>query len=119
MKLFLNLSLEEQTRRFLSRVDDPAKNWKVSPSDMKERRYWSQYLEAFTEMLNHTSTDYAPWHVLPADNKWFLRLAAVSVILEEMRQIDPQYPTVSDEDRANLAKMREELVSEIPPAPAA
>lgn len=112
VKLFLNLSKEEQARRFLSRIDDPAKNWKVSPSDMKERGYWNDYLNAFTEMLNNTSTDYAPWHVLPADNKWFLRLAAVSVILGEMRAIDPKYPTVSDEDRANLAVMRAQLEKE-------
>ena len=109
VKLFLNLSKEEQARRFLARVDVPEKNWKVSLTDMAERAYWDQYIEAFTDMLNNTSTAYAPWHVLPADNKWFLRLSAISVLLETMRRSDPQYPKVSDADRKRLAQMKSDL----------
>ncbi len=109
VKLFLNLSKEEQGRRFLSRVDVPEKNWKVSLTDMAERAYWDDYLVAFTDMLNNTSPANAPWHVLPADNKWFLRLSAVSVLLEAMRRADPQYPKVSDADLNRLAKMKADL----------
>lgn len=112
VKLFLNLSKEEQARRFLSRINDSHKNWKFSEADMAERAFWDDYLVAFRDMLNNTSTDYAPWHVIPADNKWFLRLSAISVILDAMRQIDPQYPTVSDEERANLQGMRAALKAE-------
>ncbi len=109
VKLFLNLSKQEQAKRFLSRIDDRHKNWKFSEADMAERAYWDDYLVAFTDMLNNTSTDYALWHVLPADNKWFLRLSAISVILDAMRQIDPQYPNVSDEERAELQAMKKIL----------
>lgn len=109
VKLFLNLSKEEQGRRFMSRITDQSKNWKVSPTDMVERQYWDKYIGAFTDMLNNTSTEYAPWHVLPADNKWFLRLSAVSVILEAMRRLDPQYPTVTDADRERLQVMKAQL----------
>lgn len=112
VKMFLNLSKQEQADRFMSRIDTPSKNWKVSPSDMAERAYWDDYLMAFTDMLNNTSTDYAPWHVLPADNKWFLRLSAVSILLETMKMIDPEYPTVTDEDRANLVAMKAKLEAE-------
>lgn len=112
VKLFLNLSKEEQSRRFQSRMEDPEKHWKISPSDMAEREYWDDYVKAFTEMLNHTSTDYAPWHVLPADNKWFLRLSAVSVILEAMKQIDPQYPTISAEEESHFGEMLAKLKAE-------
>ncbi|WRS31143.1 PPK2 family polyphosphate kinase [Actinomycetaceae bacterium MB13-C1-2] len=113
VKLFLNLSKDEQARRFLSRVDEEDKNWKVSPSDMAERAYWDDYLQAFTDMLNNTSTEYAPWHVLPADHKWFLRLSTIAVILEAMREIDPQYPEVSDDVKQNLEQMRAALKAEL------
>ena len=109
VKLFLNLSKEEQARRFLARVDVPEKNWKVSLTDMAERAYWDDYLAAFTDMLNNTSPANAPWHVLPADNKWFLRLSAVSVLLEAMRRADPRYPEVSDANRKRLTQMKADL----------
>lgn len=80
--------------RFLSRVEDQAKNWKVSPTDMTERGYWDDYTTAFSEMLSNTSTEHAPWHVIPADHKWFSHLSTFAVLLETMKVINPSYPEV-------------------------
>ena len=105
VKFFLNVSKDEQARRFLARIEDPAKNWKFSAADVTERGFWDEYQGAFSAMLSHTSTDYAPWHVIPADHKWFSRLSTFAVLLETMRSLDPRYPTVPDDE---LAKMRAE-----------
>jgi len=112
VKLFLHLSKEEQRIRFLARIDDQAKNWKVSPSDMTERSYWDDYSTAFSEMLSHTSTDYAPWHVIPADHKWYSHLSTFAVLLETMRAIKPAYPTVAPGTLAHLADIKQQLESE-------
>ena len=114
VKLFLNLSKEEQRTRFLKRLDLAEKNWKFSASDARERQYWDDYQHAFSEMLSHTSTDHAPWYVIPADRKWFARIAAGVVIVEALRELDPRYPTVSEEDRQELERAREELIAEAP-----
>ena len=116
VKLFLNLSKEEQRQRFLARIDEPEKNWKFSAADVEERRYWDDYQRAFSEMLSHTSTEWAPWHVIPADRKWFARLAVSAVIANALMAIDPQYPTPSDEDRAALAEAKTVLEAEAPAA---
>jgi PPK2 family polyphosphate:nucleotide phosphotransferase len=119
VKLFLNLSKEEQRTRFLKRIDLAEKNWKLSPADVREREYWDDYQHAFSEMLSHTSTKYAPWHVIPADRKWFARIAVGIVIVQALLEIDPQYPSLSEEDRVALAEARATLVAEAPPgAPA-
>jgi PPK2 family polyphosphate:nucleotide phosphotransferase len=119
VKLFLNLSREEQRARFLKRIDLEAKNWKFSAADAREREHWDDYQHAFSEMLSHTSTEWAPWHVIPADRKWFARIAAAAVIVHALVELDPQYPTVSDEDRRALREAREALLAEAPPgAPA-
>jgi PPK2 family polyphosphate:nucleotide phosphotransferase len=115
VKLFLNLSKEEQRTRFLKRIDLAEKNWKFSPADARERAHWDDYQHAFSEMLSHTSTKWAPWHVIPADRKWFARIAAAAAIVQALVELDPQYPTVSDEDRQALAQAREALVAEAPP----
>lgn len=112
VKLFLNLSYEEQRRRFLARIDEPEKNWKFSANDIRERGYWDDYQKAFSDVLSNTSTEWAPWHVIPADRKWFLRLGAAAVIIEALMSIDPQYPTVSDEARRDLLTARDELLAE-------
>jgi polyphosphate kinase 2 (PPK2 family) len=112
VKLFLNVSRDEQKERFLARVEDPERNWKFSAADIRERRYWDDYQKAFAEMLGATSTEWAPWHVIPADRKWFMRIAAGAVILDAIRSIDPQYPKVSDEARAEMLKARDELLAE-------
>ena len=102
VKIFLNLSKEEQRRRFLARIDEPDKNWKFSAADVRERGFWDDYQKAFSEVLSHTSTEWAPWYVIPADDKPFARVAAAGVIADALIEIDPQYPTVSEEAREAL-----------------
>jgi PPK2 family polyphosphate:nucleotide phosphotransferase len=92
VKLFLNLSKEKQRVRFLRRIDRPEKNWKFSADDARERQYWDDYQHAYSEMLSHTSTEWAPWYVLPADHKWFCRICAAAVIAQTLIDIDPRYP---------------------------
>ena len=114
VKLFLNLSKEEQRIRFLRRIDVPEKNWKFSASDVRERSFWGAYQEAFSEMLTHTSTAWAPWHVIPADHKWFARIAASAVIANALIELDPRYPEVSETTLRELAEVRAELEAEAP-----
>ena len=115
VKLFLNLSKEEQRRRFLRRIDYPEKNWKFNANDVKERGHWDAYQAAFSRMLSNTSTEWAPWYVLPADHKWFLRVAAAAVLVQTLAAIDPQYPTVSAEARRALAGSKAQLLGQAPP----
>jgi len=119
VKLLLNLSREEQRTRFLRRIDLPDHNWKFSAADVRERECWDDYQKAFSEMLTHTSTEWAPWHVIPADRKWFARIAAGAVIVNAMMEIDPRYPTVSDETRANLQEIKQMLEAQAPEGAAA
>ena len=109
VKVFLNLSKEEQRRRFLRRIDFPEKNWKFNAHDVEEREHWDEYQNAFSQMLSATSTEHAPWYVVPADHKWFLRVAVAAVLLNRLIEIDPQYPTISDEARAALLESRKGL----------
>lgn len=113
VKLFLNVSRDEQARRFLKRIDRPEKNWKFSPADITEREYWDDYQHAFNKMLTHTSTPHAPWHVIPADRKWFSRLSTFAVILETMKKLDPQYPAVADDVKPHLAEAKATLEKEL------
>ena len=92
VKLFLNMSKEEQRIRFLRRVDAPEKNWKFSAADARERKYWDDYQAAFSEMLSSTSTGWAPWYVIPADHKWFARVCVSAVLAHTLMEIDPKYP---------------------------
>lgn len=119
VKLFLNLSKEEQRIRFLKRIDLAEKNWKFSASDARERQSWDDYQVAYSQMLSHTSTDWAPWHVIPADRKWFARIAASAVIISTLIELDPHYPTLSDEERQALQQVRAELEAEAPVGAAA
>jgi PPK2 family polyphosphate:nucleotide phosphotransferase len=112
VKLFLNLSREEQRSRFLKRIDRPEKNWKFSASDARERAYWDDYQRAFSAMLSHTSTEWAPWYVIPADRKWFARVAIGAVVVQALAELDPQYPTLSPEARRALMRERERLEAE-------
>jgi len=114
VKLFLNLSKEEQRIRFLKRLDLPEKNWKFSAADARERQRWDDYQKAFSEMLSNTSTEWAPWYVVPADRKWFARICASAVIADALFEIDPRYPTVGDDTRRDLAEARKELEAEAP-----
>ena len=113
VKIMLNVSKQEQARRFLKRIDQPAKNWKFSASDVRERRYWDDYQRAFDGMLSQTSTPWAPWYVVPADHKWFSRLATAAVLVMALRAINPRYPSVSAADRALMAQARAGLVAEL------
>ena len=115
VKLFLNLSKEEQRVRFLKRIDLPEKNWKFSASDVRERRYWDEYQHAFSDMLSHTSTEWAPWHVIPADHKWFARTCAAAVIAQTLIEIDPRYPVPDEAARQELLRAKAELEAEAPP----
>ncbi len=114
VKLFLNLSREEQRRRFLRRIDLPDHNWKFSTSDVAERAHWDAYQEAFSEMLSHTSTDWAPWHVIPADRKWFMRIGAGGVLVNALMDLDPQFPTVTKQRRDELLEIKQELEDQAP-----
>jgi PPK2 family polyphosphate:nucleotide phosphotransferase len=114
VKIFLNLSKEEQRRRFLARIDRPEKNWKFSANDVKERQHWDDYQDAFSEVISATSTKWAPWYVVPADRKWFARLCVSAILAQTLIEIDPQYPTVSDEDRKRLGDSKVALEAEAP-----
>ncbi len=112
VKLFLNLSKDEQRRRFLDRIDERDKNWKFSAADVHERESWDDYQRAFSEMLSHTSTGWAPWHVIPADHKKFARIAVASVIVRTLRDLDPEYPQLDAAARAELDEARATLDGE-------
>ena len=114
VKLLLNLSREEQRIRFLKRIDVPERNWKFSAADARERRRWDDYQVAFSQMLSATSTEHAPWYVVPADHKWFARICAAAVLVHTLIGIDPQYPAVSKQARRDLADVKRELEAEAP-----
>jgi PPK2 family polyphosphate:nucleotide phosphotransferase len=113
VKLFLDVSREEQRLRFLDRIDRPDKNWKFSLADVQERAYWDDYQHAFSEMLRHTSTEWAPWYVIPADHKWFAHIAAGAVLVHALAEIDPQYPKPTA-NAAQLEAARAQLEAEAP-----
>jgi PPK2 family polyphosphate:nucleotide phosphotransferase len=119
VKLFLNLSNEEQRRRFLRRIDYPESNWKFNANDVKERAHWDDYQAAFSQMLSATSTEHAPWYVIPADHKWVMRVAVAAVLVNTLFEIDPRYPTVGEEDRRALVASKAELEAQAPEGVAA
>jgi PPK2 family polyphosphate:nucleotide phosphotransferase len=120
VKLFLNLSREEQRCRFLRRIDYPDANWKFNANDVKERAHWDEYQTAFSQMLSATSTEHAPWYVIPADHKWVMRVAVAAVLVNTLAELDPQYPTaVSDEARQELLESKAELEAQAPEGVAA
>jgi PPK2 family polyphosphate:nucleotide phosphotransferase len=112
VKLFLNVSREEQRERFLARIAEPEKHWKFQARDVRERQHWDEYQKAYADVLSETSTDWAPWYVVPADRKWFMRLAAATIIVDALRSIDPRYPEVDEAARAEMLAARDELLSE-------
>ncbi len=111
VKVLLHISRDEQRERLLARIDDPRRNWKFAESDLNERRYWSEYQRAFSEMLSHTSTTTAPWYVVPADHKWFARAATASILITALAHVDPEYPTLSDDGLAQMRAARDELTT--------
>lgn len=108
----MNVSKEEQKRRFLSRLEDEAKNWKFSVSDLKERSYWDDYMKAYSDMLTHTSTEEAPWYVIPADNKWFMRYAVGQILCDRMNELDLHYPEMPVEARHQVEDFKRALLNE-------
>jgi PPK2 family polyphosphate:nucleotide phosphotransferase len=112
VKLFLNVSKEEQRNRLLDRIDDPDKNWKFSPGDIAERGHWDEYQHAYADVLSHTSTERAAWHVVPADHKWFARLAVAAVIVDALATLNPQFPKLGAAARRELAAARAQLEAE-------
>lgn len=112
LKFFLHLSKEEQKNRFLERIDNPNKNWKFSLGDLKERAHWDEYQNAYETMLNKTSTDEAPWFVIPADNKWSARLAIIELILNEFENLEISYPQLNKTELAALKTAKESLENE-------
>ncbi|MFI6558717.1 polyphosphate kinase 2 family protein [Streptomyces sp. NPDC050534] len=114
VKLFLNLSKEEQRTRFLKRIDVPERNWKFSASDVRERAWWDDYQLAFSRMLSATSTEWAPWYVVPADHKWYARICAAAVLAHTLIDLDPQYPEVGEKARHELGLVKQDLEAEAP-----
>jgi PPK2 family polyphosphate:nucleotide phosphotransferase len=114
VKLFLNVSKEEQRRRFLDRLEEPDKNWKFSVADAAEREHWDEYQLAFSDMLSHTSTAYAPWYVIPADHKWYARVAAAAAIVDALAKIDPQFPVITAQAKQGLEQAKAALEAEAP-----
>jgi PPK2 family polyphosphate:nucleotide phosphotransferase len=114
VKIFLNVSKEEQRTRFLRRIDLADHNWKFSSADVAEREHWDAYQRAFSEALSHTSTEWAPWYVIPADRKWFGRIGAACVLVHALMEINPRFPTVSSEQHEALLAIKEALEAQAP-----
>src|SRR4030095_12476730 len=112
VKFFLHISKEEQRKRFLARIDDPDKNWKFGEADMTERTFWKDYMSAYEHCLTATSTDYAPWYVVPADDKQNARLIVSQIVLEALRSLKPTYPATTKERAKELQGVREQLLKE-------
>ena len=114
LKFFLNVSLDEQRKRFLDRIDEPGKRWKFSMGDVAERKLWPKYMAAYEDLIRETSRDEAPWHVVPADNKWFTRLVVAGAIVQAMEKLDLEYPKVEGEALKELETARAVLLTEEP-----
>ena len=115
VKLFLNVSREEQKRRFLARLDEPEKNWKFSLEDCSKRTLWDKYMAAYEKMIANTSTDHAPWHVIPADKKWFMRATVAETIVAALEALDLNFPTLSEKQKKQLEEARSFLAAEEKP----
>jgi len=112
VKFFLHVSKEEQRRRFLDRLEEPAKRWKFSMADVTERKLWDRYMEAYEDMIRHTSTPDAPWYVIPADNKWFARLMVAAAMINTMERLDLQFPKVEGAALREMMRVRKALLAE-------
>ena len=110
-KFFLHVSKEEQKKRFLERIEEPEKHWKFSVSDIREREYWDDYMEAYEDMIQNTATKHAPWYVVPADNKWFTRVVVAAAVIETLSSLDLHYPEVSKDKLKELAAAKKALLA--------
>ncbi len=109
VKFFLNVSRDEQHRRFISRLEEEAKNWKFSASDYSESKHWDTYMDVYSDMLTNTSTTYAPWYVIPADNKWFMRYAVGNILCSRVEELKPKYPRVTPKQEEEIEKYKKLL----------
>lgn len=112
IKIFLHVSKDEQKKRFLERINDPEKNWKFSSGDLKERALWSKYMEAYQDAIQKTSTPNSPWYVIPADEKWYARLAVSQILAETMEDLKLKYPVLPDEEITQLELLKQQLLAE-------
>jgi PPK2 family polyphosphate:nucleotide phosphotransferase len=112
LKFFLNISKEEQKERFLKRIDEPQKNWKFSAEDIKERSHWDEYMEAYEKAISETSMKHAPWFIIPADKKWFTRIAIINIVIEKLKQLQLQSPDLSPEEKESLESCKKALLKE-------
>jgi polyphosphate kinase 2 (PPK2 family) len=112
LKFFLNVSKQEQRERFLDRLEQPSKNWKFNMGDIAERKLWAKYQAACQDMIRHTSTSHAPWHVVPADHKWFARVVIGSTIVSALEKLDLQFPKVDKAERSEFKQVRQALLDE-------
>jgi hypothetical protein len=110
-KFFLHVSADEQKKRFLERLDSPAKNWKFSSNDSRERGFWKEYMKAYEDMICNTATDDAPWFVVPADNKWFTRVVVAAAVIDALESLDLRYPEIGEAQRQELAAAKKELTA--------
>ena len=111
-KIFLHVSKDEQRERFLTRLEKPEKNWKFSPADVGERAHFTEYMSAYEDVIRHTATEWAPWHVVPADRKWFTRLIVSAIVIDAIQSLDPRFPEVDARTRAEFKKTKAVLESE-------
>ncbi|HWA04962.1 MAG TPA: polyphosphate kinase 2 family protein, partial [Ignavibacteria bacterium] len=112
IKFFLHVSKDEQKKRFLARIDEPEKNWKFSISDVKERQLWDKYMKAFEDAIENTSTDYAPWYIIPADRKWFMRAAVGDIIIGTLEKLNLGYPTITEKEKQELQGAKALILNE-------
>jgi PPK2 family polyphosphate:nucleotide phosphotransferase len=112
LKFFLNVSKEAQKKRFLDRIEQPDKNWKFNAGDAKERAFWTEYMDAYTDAMSATSTDKSPWFIIPADKKWFTRLAVSEIIVQKMESLKMKYPVLTEAHQAELAESKKILENE-------
>ena len=112
LKFFLHVSKEEQKKRFLKRLEDPKKNWKFSATDLSERSKWADYMDAYEDMVNETSTKWAPWYIIPADKKWVTHASISEIIVSEIKKLNLKYPALSKEQKDALEKAKAELEKE-------
>jgi PPK2 family polyphosphate:nucleotide phosphotransferase len=116
-KFFLYVSKEEQRQRFLERLGEPEKHWKFAPADIGERAHFAEYMSVYEDTIRHTATEHSPWYVVPADRKWFTRLVVSAAIIDAIQSLDPRYPEVDDQARAEFKKLAAALESEAKAAP--
>lgn len=110
LKFFLHVSKEEQKKRFLERINDPEKNWKYNSADIAEREHWDTYMAAYEQAIKETATEHAPWHIIPADSKWFMQMAVGDILHDVFKSLDLQFPVLSEKESAGLAEAKEQLL---------